>query len=119
VIVKDVSVSLSKSYITAEVDFGNSFTITCVAEGGRVPHYLQLSHQKTGATSFNELILYDTDNSKTPDTVVVGDNTITITYSVTTTGHEDNGQYRCIAKNRVAANAEKELSAVGDVIVGM
>ena len=121
VVVKDVSVTMSSAGVTnGEVEFGTSFTITCVADGGRIPHYLQLSLTDSDGTIIKELVVYDIDNNKTPNKVTVDETaqTLTLVYTASSS-YNDTGNYKCLGKNRAEDNAVKEFERSQNVVIGM
>ena len=102
-----------------EVYFGNAFSITCVADGGRIPFYLEFSHTPT-TSSTNQLVLYDRTSSTTPVTVKVdqGANTLTYVHSVTSSTYNDTGAYKCLSKNKAASKAEAKDEEDANILVG-
>ncbi|XP_063688387.1 hemicentin-1-like [Bolinopsis microptera] len=121
VVVKNVELQLTDT-ITSNLDevyYGNEFKITCVAEGGRIPFYLELIQTPFGSSTPKDLVLYDTTASKTPDSVTVdiGGNTLTYVSSVTSSGYDDIGTYKCLSKNKADLMAEQDAEDELDIIV--
>ena len=121
IVVKDVKVTLTDS-INAnsnEVYYGNTFSITCVANGGRIPFYLEFSHTPT-TSSTNQLVLYDRTSSTTPDSVTVDQraNTLTYVHSVTSSTYNNNGTYKCLSKNQAALKVEANDEKDASILVG-
>ncbi|XP_063688890.1 titin-like [Bolinopsis microptera] len=121
VVVKNVELQLTDTITSNlnEVYYGNEFKITCVAEGGRIPFYLELIQTPFDSSTPKDLVLYDTTASKTPDSVTVDDggNTLTYVSSVTNSGYDDIGTYKCLSKNKAALMAEQDAEDEVDVIV--
>ena len=119
VVVKDVTVSLSVDPATTEINHGAEIKITCVADGGRIPYFLELRHTSV-SSSVTKLVIYDTTTSKTPATVTVDEtaNTLTYVYTVAASDYEDNGSYSCLSKNIASLNAEQDDDKTKEVIVG-
>ena len=115
---KDVTVSLSVDPATAEIYHGTEIKITCVADGGRIPYFLEFSHTSISST-VSRLVTYNTTSS-TPATVTVDQtaNTLTYVYTVAKADYEDNGSYSCISKNRASSNAERDNKKTAAVLVG-
>ena len=122
VVVKNVELQLTDTITSNlnEVNYGNDFKITCVAEGGRIPFYLELIQTPLGSSTPKELVLYDTTASKTPDSVTVDDggNTLTYVNTVTSSGYDDIGTYKCSSKNEAASKAEQDAEDEVDIVVG-
>jgi hypothetical protein len=122
VLVQDVHVALTKSITSNlnEVAFGSSLKITCVADGGRIPYYLDFSHTPHSSTTKQNIVLYDTKSSKTPTSVKVdqGANTLTYVYTVDNADYDEIGEYNCLSKNEAASKAEKGDEEKVQVFVG-
>ena len=121
VLVKDVEVTLTDTLSSNlnEVYFGNSFDITCVADGGRIPSYLKFDRTPHGSSTASEIVLYNMPG-KTPTSVAVSAeaNTLTYVHPVTRSDYDDDGTYKCLSKNRAASEVEKENIKSTDIIVG-
>ena len=116
VVVKDVTISLTTNYTSDEIYFGTGFIVTCVAEGGRAPYYLQLTHTEPENGTFNELVLYDSGNDT--GSVDVGDHNLTFIYTIANSVYENNGQYKCVGKNRATGATLVEEEKSLEVIIG-
>ena len=121
VVVKSVEVTLTDSIIanSNEVYHGNAFSITCVADGGRIPFYLEFSHTPT-SSSTKQIVLYDSSSSNTPVSVTVdqGAKTLTYVHSVTSSTYNDNGAYKCLSKNQAVSKAEAKDEEDANIVVG-
>ena len=117
--VRNVTVYLSIDPATTEINHGTEIKITCVADGGRMPFFLELRHT-SASSNVTKLVTYDTTTSKTPATVTVDEtaNTLTYVHTVAVADYEDNGSYSCLSKNRASSNAEKNDEKSKEVIVG-
>eukprot|EP00116_Pleurobrachia_bachei_P003282 sb/3463544/ len=125
-ITEDVQVTLSASTTVAvgnemEATFGETVTVTCVAEGGRTPHYMELTKDDI------PLVIYNTDDTNSnilADKVVATDNKLTLTYEISSIGFDSNGDYECESKNKafnktVASDSQElEIVVVQDVKIG-
>ena len=122
VVVKNVELQLTDTITSNlnEVYYGDDFKITCVAQGGRIPFYLEFGHTPLDSSTPKELVLYDTTVSKTPDSVTVDDggNTLTYVSTVTNSAYDDIGTFKCSSKNEAASKAEQDAEDEVDIIVG-
>ena len=100
-----------------DVEFGKSFDIKCVAEGGRIPFFMELTHTAIGSSSPTQIVLYDKDNSPTGVVVDTSAQTLTFIYTVTEADYGDIGDYKCTAKNLATQEISKEKSV--SIAVGL
>lgn len=119
-IVKDASVSVSKSFSSNEIDFGTGFTVTCSAEGGRIPFFLETTHKKPGDTAGSQLVFYDLDTSKVPSSVTIDNilHALSYVYTVASAGYDNIGDYKCVGKNRASGDIVVETEGSVTVHVG-
>ena len=102
-----------------EVEFGKSFDIKCVAEGGRIPFYMELTHTAIWSSSPTHIVLYDKDNSPASVVVDTEAQTLTFTYKVTAADYGDIGDYRCTAKNLASQGNEISKEEFVSIAVGL
>ena len=122
VLVKNVDVTLTKSITSTlnEVDFGSTFTITCVADGGRIPFYLEFNHTPRSSSTATQIVLYNNETHVKPDKVKVNEdlNTLTYVHSVSTSRYSHDGTFKCTSKNRAVLLAEGSDVESQSIVVG-
>ena len=114
-LISDVVVTLTTT--KTEVEFGKAFDIKCVAEGGRIPFYMELIHAPIGCSSPTQIVLYDKDKSPTGVAVDTELQSLTFIYAVTAAGYGDIGEYKCTAKN--LASQGREISKEKSVSIAL
>ena len=102
-----------------EVEFEKALDIKCVAKGGRIPFYMELTHTAIGSSSPTQIVLYDKDNSPPGVVVDTGSQTLTFIYTVTAAGYGDIGDYKCSAKNLASQGNEISKEKSVGIAVGL
>ena len=122
VLVKNVDVTLTKNFTSTlnEVDFGSTFQITCVADGGRIPFYLEFSHTPRSSSTATQIVLYNSETPLTPNKVKVDEdaNTLTYVHSVPRSSYSNDGTYKCTSKNKAVLLAEKSDVETQSIVIG-
>ena len=106
---KDVSVILTKNPTEEKVFKGESVSFTCVAEGARKPHELQVEK--------NETMQFKYPDGSTGMDTSGANNLIYTNTAITSADYIDSATYKCSSKNRAAGNAVKEASDLQTLIV--
>ena len=114
-LISDVVVTLTTN--ANEVEFGKALDIKCVAEGGRIPFYMELTHTAIESSTPTQIVLYDNDNSPTGVLVNTEAQTLTFIYTVTEADYENIGDYKCTAKNLATQEISKKKSV--SIAVGL
>ena len=102
-----------------EVEFGNALDIKCVAEGGRIPFYMELTHTAIGSFTPTQIVLYDKDKSPAGVEVNTEAQTLTFFYTVTEADYGDIGVYKCTAKNLASQRSEISEEKSLSIVVGL
>ena len=102
-----------------EVEFGKTFDLKCVASGGRIPFFMELTHTAIGSSIPTQIVLYDKDSS--PAGVVVNKEAQTLTFDYRKTGADygDIGDYKCTAKNFTTQGNEISKEKSVSIVVGL
>ena len=108
-----VFVSLTSPKSTAEVNYGDNLTITCVAEGSRTPFYLLLTYSDT------KIVEYD-EGSTAPLTksVAKDDYTLKYVHEVISVDYSQNGRIACEGRNLAAGNLQSSDTKEKTVTIG-
>ena len=116
-LISDVVVTLTTT--KNEVEFGKALDIKCVAEGGRIPFYMELTHTAIASSTPTQIVLYD--NNKSPPGVVVNTEAQTLTFNSTVTAADygDIGDYKCTAKNKASGGSEISEEKSVSIVVGL
>ena len=116
-LISDVVVTLTTT--KNEVQFGNAFNITCLAKGGRIPFYMELTRTAIGSSTPTQIVLYDKDNSPAGVVVNTEAQTLIFIYTVAAAGYGDIGDYKCTAKNLASKRSEISKEKSVSIVVGL
>ena len=101
-VIRDVFVTLTKDKSSDEVSYGDSIAISCVAEGSRVPFYLQL------ALSGSPIVTYDKGTvSPSSETVTTAGYTLKFVHEIASVDYTHGDIFSCYAKNLASGRVEK------------
>ena len=116
-LISDVVITLTTT--KNEVEFEKAFGIKCVAEGGRIPFYMELTHTAIGSSTPTQIVLYDKDNSSAGVVVNTEAQTLTFNYRETAADYGDIGDYKCTAKNLASDGTQISKEESVSIVVGL
>ena len=116
-LISDVVVTLTTTKNV--VEFEKAFDLKCVAKGGRIPFYMELTHTAIGSSSPTQIVLYDKDKSPAGVVVDTAAQALTFIYTVTAADYGDIGDYKCTAKNLASKRSEISKEESVSIVVGL